>query len=185
MRSTTPAKKYSGDFVVVGHKSMQGHCEVYRGARSTYVDVRDSSIPLVQDMSREECADSRWKVGPGHLEVKDLVLLSLQSVSRDFGHVYRGTLTLRRKRRCGDMAGMRRNEISVVIHLERIVLPLTYRTRTVAWNSNVSIDLHRTFHHAMPRRLKLPISSTDMKFRPGYWEVCPAELKWIQSMGAR
>jgi len=28
-----------------------------------------------------ECVDPRWKVGPGHLEVKDLALLSLQRVS--------------------------------------------------------------------------------------------------------
>ena len=60
---------------------MQGHCEVYRGARSTYVDVRESSIPAVQEMSGRECADARWKVGPGHLEVKDLILLSLQRAS--------------------------------------------------------------------------------------------------------
>lgn len=32
-------------------------------------------------MSGQTCADSKWTVGSGHLEVKDFVLLSLQRAS--------------------------------------------------------------------------------------------------------
>ena len=46
-----------------------------------YINAHDSSTTTVQAKSGDMCQDSKWKVGPGHLDVKDLVLLSLERAS--------------------------------------------------------------------------------------------------------